>query len=347
MKWIITGGCGFIGSHCAKTFLDRGDEVIIIDNLSRKGSKDNLVWLSSHGLQHFYEFTVTNDIINGIFELHEDVDAVLHLAAQVAVTTSIEDPLNDFKTNALGSLNVLEAIRKYCKKDPLVIYASTNKVYGSLDYYDYLEEDTRYECSELTQGVTEMEPLEFHSPYGCSKGAADQYFTDYARIYGMNTVVLRQSCIYGERQFGNEDQGWLAWFTIAAHLNKEITIYGNGKQVRDILFVDDLVALYSLIYDNKNRLKGEVFNVGGGKDNTISVLELCRKLNEQNPKDLFVCHSKERQGDQKLYVSDIRKLKEVLNWKPRINIEEGLDLLIKWTFENLDKIKVVTNQKEG
>ncbi|HEV8308715.1 MAG TPA: SDR family NAD(P)-dependent oxidoreductase, partial [Methylomirabilota bacterium] len=242
---LITGGAGFIGSNAARAFLESGDRVRVFDNLARKGAEVNLRWLRTAGPFELVRDDLRNfEAVAGALE-KGPVDLVLHLAGQVAVTTSVADPREDFEINALGSFNLLEAVRR-SGQNPVVIYASTNKVYGGLPRVGIVERDGRYGFRDLPEGIPETWPLDFHSPYGCSKGAADQYFLDYARIYGLRTVVFRQSCIYGYRQFGVEDQGWVAWFAIAAALGRPITVYGDGKQVRDVLFIDDLIAAFRL-----------------------------------------------------------------------------------------------------
>jgi len=250
MKILITGGAGFIGSNCASYFAGKGHQITILDNLSRIGSEKNITWLKQN---HRFEF-VQKDItrhseVNEVFKENGPYDLILHLAAQVAVTTSVTRPREDFNQNALGTFNILEATRLFSPAATL-IYASTNKVYGEMNDHIVIEQDNRYGYLDLPDGINETEQLDFHSPYGCSKGAADQYCRDYSRIYDLNTIIMRQSCVYGYRQFGVEDQGWVAWFCIAAVLEKQITIYGDGKQVRDVLFIDDLISAYEMAYQN-------------------------------------------------------------------------------------------------
>ncbi len=241
-KWIITGAAGFIGCHAASRFHQAGDEVVLVDNLSRRGAEANLGWLRGQGVSQFYQADVRDaDALRDILAQHADADAVLHLAAQVAVTTSVQDPRHDFEVNALGTFNVLEAVRNAAAGRPAVLYASTNKVYGGMESVRIVEKDGRYAYADDPQGMDESRPLDFHSPYGCSKGTGDQYVIDYSRIYGMKTVTFRQSCIYGTRQFGIEDQGWIAWFCVAATTGQPFTIYGDGKQIRDALWIDDLI----------------------------------------------------------------------------------------------------------
>jgi CDP-paratose 2-epimerase len=339
---LITGGAGFIGVNSARRFLKDGWKVIIFDNFSRKGTDINL----SHLLAEITENLVVlrKDIRTDILDLEKaaaESDVILHLAAQVAVTTSIIDPLVDFEINALGTFNVLEAARKSNRK-PLTIFASTNKVFGALDSYSVNEVETRYVFDDekfRTNGVPSNQPLDFHSPYGCSKGAADQYVVDYSRIYNMETVVFRQSCIYGTNQFGVEDQGWLAWFAIATMFNKPLTIYGTGKQVRDALFIDDLVDLYVLAIQNRVNMRGNAYVVGGGTENTISLIELLEALEQRIGIRPVTSTSLTRAGDQPIFIADIRKLKDELNWEPKVAIGTGLDRMIDWMKNHESDIK--------
>src|SRR3989441_7973178 len=278
MKVIITGGTGFIGTNAAARHLRNGDDVVVIDNLSRTGAHANLAWLRSKGCFCFAELDIRDaDRVAALFEQHKDATRVLHLAGQVAVTTSVADPRADFESNALGTFNVLEALRASGSK-AAVLFASTNKVYGGLEHLDVVERNGRYTYARGVSGVNEECPLDFHSPYGCSKGAADQYVRDYYRIYGIRTVVFRQSCIYGYRQFGIEDQGWVAWFTICAAQKRGITIYGDGRQVRDVLFIDDLVDAFIAAVDKIDSVAGRVFNIGGGPANTMSIQQFIEYL---------------------------------------------------------------------
>src|ERR1051326_6526000 len=259
MEILITGGCGFIGCNAAKRLLDLGHSVTLLDNLSRPGTEANLAWLQKEDRCDFIKGDVRDAArLNDLLRQHK-FDAVIHLAGQVAVTTSVADPLSDFEINAVGTVNLLEAVRRYSPHS-ILLYASTNKVYGKLHNLEVAEEPTRYSLPALSSAVSEEQPLDFHSPYGCSKGAADQYVIDYARIFGLRTVNFRQSCIYGCRQLGVEDQGWVAWFTIAHLLGRQVTIYGTGKQVRDVLFVDDLVACYLAAIERIDRVAGMTFN---------------------------------------------------------------------------------------
>ena len=334
MKVLITGGAGFIGVNTAKRYIDKNAEVIIIDNLSRKGTNINLNWIKKHGKIKFYKIDIRDfESLNKILKKEKCIDVVFHFAAQVAVTTSVVDPRNDFEINAIGTFNLLEAIRKNSPKS-IVIFSSTNKVYGGLEQLKISEKSTRYELQEFKKGIPENFPMDFHSPYGCSKGTADQYVRDYSRIYGLKTVVFRQSCIYGQHQFGIEDQGWVAHFAIQSLFNRPITIYGNGKQVRDVLYVDDLIDAFELAIKNIKKTKGQIYNIGGGYKNQISLLEFISLLEKKLNKKIKLNFSDWRPGDQKIFVSDNTKLEKELNWRPKINIEKGLNLLIKWIEEN-------------
>jgi len=335
MHYFITGGAGFIGSNYVARLLERGERVTVYDNLSRAGAERNLAWLRSRFGENAFTL-IQGDVrdANLLASSLGDADVVVHLAAQVAVTTSVEDPRTDFEINALGTFNVLEAVRQSPKR-PMVIYASTNKVYGGMEDVKIVEEETRYRYADLPFGVPESQPLDFHSPYGCSKGAGDQYVRDYARIYGIPTVVFRQSCIYGLRQFGIEDQGWVAWFVIAAVTGRPITIYGDGKQVRDVLFVDDLLNAYDAAVERRDEVAGEVFNIGGGPQNTISIWrEFAPLLEKALGQSVPVSYGDWRPGDQRVYISDIRKAKRRLGWEPHIGVEEGVARLVEWVKVN-------------
>ena len=336
MNILITGGAGFIGSNSAKYFSDKGHKVTVFDDLSRKGSEKNLAWLQQTCSVEFIHGDVrqvTN--INNALVNKGPFDLVLHLAGQVAVTTSVTNPREDFERNALGAFNILEAVRLTSPKTA-IIYSSTNKVYGSMENIKIVERYNRYEYADMPSGIDEKQNLDFHSPYGCSKGSADQYFRDYARIYGLKTVVLRQSCIYGYRQFGMEDQGWVAWFCIAAALGKQITIYGNGKQVRDILFIDDLIRLYEMAYANIGTAAGKVFNVGGGPNNTLSLFELSTILESISGKKIPLLYSDWRSGDQRAFVSNTSLTEKTFGWKPIVNPYEGVDKLYAWVKNNIE-----------
>lgn len=331
MKVLITGGAGFIGSNVAKACLEKGDRVVIWDNLSRTGTDKNLHWLREQGSFEFVKVDVRNrKKILSEFRAARRFDAILHFAAQVAVTTSVADPLSDFDTNALGTLNLLEGVRQ-TSPEAIFLYTSTNKVYGDLSKIPLLEKEERYAFEFLTEGISEEQPLDFHSPYGCSKGSADQYVRDYGRIYGLRTVVFRQSCIYGPRQFGVEDQGWVAWLMIARELGLPLTVYGNGKQVRDLLHIDDLSRAIFQALERMDRIQGEVFNIGGGPNQTLSVLELVHQLKKESGGTSWkITFSERRPGDQSIYVSNLRKAQELLDWSPSIGMEEGLVALHRW-----------------
>jgi CDP-paratose 2-epimerase len=341
MKIIIIGGAGFIGCNAAARSIRRGDEVIVLDDLSRQGTELNIKWLESVGKFEFARGDIRDkDFMDNFFSSEKGINVVLHLAAQVAVTTSVTDPRNDFEINALGTFNVLEAIRN-SGQDPICIFSSTNKVYGNLDDLDIIEGEKAYSFRGDIDGVTEDQLLDFHSPYGCSKGAADQYVRDYSRMYGLRTVVLRQSCIYGPRQFGIEDQGWVAWFIIAILLGKQLTIYGNGKQVRDILYVDDLLDSYDQAIKNIDTAAGQIYNIGGGPKNQISLLQFLELLGELIGKNIPHASSTTRPGDQPIYVSDITRAEKELGWKPQTNYKDGIKKLYDWVVENKETIERV------
>jgi CDP-paratose 2-epimerase len=334
LKIIITGGAGFIGSNAASRYLKRGDDVVVVDDLSRPGVHRNLAWLEGQGKLTFAKIDIRNaSEIEALFKKHRDTNAVLHLAGQVAVTTSVIDPRTDFEINALGTLNVLEGVRKAEINAPFV-YSSTNKVYGGMEDVGVVERDGRYVYRDLPNGVSEARGLDFHSPYGCSKGAADQYVRDYHRIYGLSTVVMRQSCIYGYRQFGAEDQGWVAWFMIALLLGQPITVFGDGKQIRDILFIDDLLDAYDAAITKIDVAKGQIYNVGGGPSNVLSLRDLLKFLSDKRGSTVMHGDAEWRPGDQKVFVSDVSRAAKELGWKPRVSATEGLERLHKWISEN-------------
>jgi CDP-paratose 2-epimerase len=331
MKWIITGGAGFIGSHAAARFHRAGHHVVVVDNLSRRGADVNLDWLRRRGVTDFVRADVRDaTAMVDVIGRHADADAVLHLAAQVAVTTSVADPRADFEVNALGTFNVLEAVRTAADGHPAVLYSSTNKVYGDLEHVRVVERDGRYAYEDRPRGVDEREPLDFHSPYGCSKGAGDQYVRDYARIYGLRTIVFRQSCIFGTRQFGIEDQGWIAWFCVATTTGQPFTIFGDGKQIRDVLWVEDLIEAYERAMERIDLVRGEVFNIGGGPDHTLSLRELVVKLEDALGRRLDPPYADWRPGDQRVFVADIGKAERLLGWRPRVGVSEGVDRLLNW-----------------
>ncbi len=327
---LITGGAGFIGINTAHYLLTKKYHVTLFDNLSRKGSPENLKWLKkAWGKQFVF---IRGDVVTDRTKLNKAVagaDAVIHLAAQVAVTTSVEDPYHDFMINAQGTLHVLEAARAADQK-PLILFASTNKVYGNMDHAEVMLTDAGYRYRQYEAGIAEHHGVDFHSPYGCSKGAADQYVRDYARIYGLPTVVFRQSCIYGPHQFGVEDQGWVAWFVISSLLGRPITIYGDGHQVRDVLHVEDLARLYEMAIKNPKKVSGRIYNIGGGAREVSSVLGAISRIESIISKKIPYSFSEWRPGDQKVYISHIDKIKQDLGWEPHITFDKGLKTLVNW-----------------
>jgi CDP-paratose 2-epimerase len=333
VKILVTGGAGFIGCNAVARFLARGDEVVCLDNLSRRGADANLAWLRAHPRADALHVS-TADIraqsdVDATFADHPDIEAVVHLAGQVAVTTSVIDPRGDFEANALGTLNVLEAARRAARLRAL-LYASTNKVYGGLEALGVELEHGRYAFRDLPSGVPETLPLDFHSPYGCSKGAADQYVIDYARIYGMPNVTLRQSCIYGPRQLGVEDQGWVAWFTIAAVTGRPITIYGDGLQVRDVLYVDDLLDAYEAAITHIDAVKGQAINLGGGPKNVLAIREVLDLIAPRIGRTFPVAYADWRPGDQRVFIADISRARDLLGWSPRTSVSDGVGQLCDW-----------------
>ncbi|KKR37546.1 MAG: dTDP-D-glucose 4,6-dehydratase [Parcubacteria group bacterium GW2011_GWF2_40_10] len=342
-KILITGGAGFIGVNSARRFLNSGWDVHILDNFSRKGTDLNIEKLKNEYPTSKLKI-IKADIVKDYLVLCaavSQVDVVLHLAAQVAVTTSVANPRHDFETNALGSFNVLEAVRLSGNK-PIVLYSSTNKVYGCLEYLPVKELDKHYQFNDEEihrYGIHENINLDYHSPYGCSKGIADQYFIDYNRIYGLKTVVFRQSCVYGPFQFGIEDQGWVAWFTIASMLERGINIYGTGKQVRDLLFVDDLSRLYELAIGNINKVSGKAYNIGGGPENKLSLLQFLDKLMSHIGREIPLTYSEMRSGDQPIFIADTRKAFKDMGWKPEYDFDTGFDTMVEWITGNKNIFK--------
>lgn len=331
----MTGGAGFIGTNLVDRLLGRGDAVVVYDDLSRDGVSANADWLRSrHGGPTLVVGRVEERDV--LAPLVAEADVVVHLAGQTAVTRSIVDPVADFHANALGALNVLEAARS-APTPPIVLYASTNKVYGPLGSVPVVEGATRYEYADAGFAVGEDRPLDFHSPYGCSKGAGDQYALDYARVYGLRTVVFRQSCIYGPRQLGVEDQGWMAWFVIAALTGRTIRICGDGKQVRDVLHVDDLLDAYDAAIERIDHVAGRVFNIGGGTGNSLSVWEefgpLLERVTGHRPETV---REPWRAGDQRVYLSDTTRAAKELGWRPRIAVERGVEDLVDWVGAEID-----------
>lgn len=329
MKLLINGGCGFLGSNLASYGIKKGYDVTVFDNCSRLGAPQNLVWLRSLGdVTYIHGDTrVKNDVETIIKEGQFDV--VFHLAGQVAMTTSIANPYQDFETNTVGTLNVLDSIRKY-SPHTAVFFSSTNKVYGDLETYTYIETDTRYQCVEFPNGLDENVPLDFRSPYGCSKGAADQYMLDYARIFGVKTVVFRHSSMYGGRQFATSDQGWVGWFVEKALEGKPFTINGNGKQVRDILHAEDMIRLYFMALESVDKVCGQAFNIGGTMEQSLSLLELFAMLEDMLGIKMQYTKLPPRQSDQKVFVADIKKIKERIGWTPKVSAREGVASMIEW-----------------
>jgi len=334
-NYLVTGGAGFIGSNYVRRLVQRKEKVTIFDNLSRAGAQRNIDWLKGQFGDDAFRLIV-GDVrsAEAIQDAAKDADVIVHLAGQVAVTTSVTNPRDDFESNALGTFNTLEAAR-LSGRDPIFLYASTNKVYGGMDDVKLTEDSTRWLYEDLQYGCAEDQPLDFHSPYGNSKGTGDQYTRDYARIYGLRSVVFRQSCIYGPRQFGIEDQGWLAWMTIAAVTGKKITIYGDGKQVRDVLHVEDLMNAYDVAIEKIDVAKGQVYNMGGGTRNVLAVWsEFGPILEKLLGKKIEVARDDWRPGDQKVFYADYRKAQRELGWEPKIDLEEGIEMLFNWVKEN-------------
>lgn len=332
---LITGGAGFIGVNLADRLLSEGKKVIVFDNVSRAGVDKNLLWLKEKHTANLKIIIADIRDKASVATAVGNADEIFHFAAQVAVTSSMVNPYYDFEVNAQGTLNLLEAIRKSAHQPP-VIFASTNKVYGDLDDLGMVTNETRYQLNDniFPKGISEKRNLDFHSPYGCTKGLADQYTLDYARSFGLKTAVFRMSCIYGLHQFGTEDQGWVAHFLIQALKNKTITLYGDGKQVRDILFADDLIEAYVLAMKNIDQISGNAFNMGGGINNTISLLELCDMIGVIDGKSPRIRFEEWRQSDQKYYVSDYGKFNAATGWTPKTSTREGIQKLYSWLSEN-------------
>ncbi|MGE0768703.1 MAG: NAD-dependent epimerase/dehydratase family protein [Hyphomicrobiaceae bacterium] len=347
-KVLITGGAGFVGCNATRYFGNRNWDVTVADNLSRKGTDQNLNWLRSDKGTAFQFDLVDVREKEAVVRLFSQTrfDAVIHLAAQVAVTTSVVDPRADFMINALGTFNVLDAVRLHCP-DAVVILASTNKVYGKVTGARTQLDGPRYGYADRPFGIDENEPLDFLSPYGCSKGAADQYTLDFARIYGIPATSFRQSCIYGPRQFGVEDQGWVAWFAIAALLDRDITIYGDGKQIRDVLHVDDLLRAYEAAILAPDKIAGQAFNIGGGPKRILSLRDLISMLERRFGKKIPLKWQDWRPGDQRAYVSDIRKLETALSWAPHIDVDSGVGQLVDWVTENRAVFESLTEPRKS
>jgi CDP-paratose 2-epimerase len=332
---LISGGAGFIGCNAAQRYALRGDQVTCIDQLSRTGSERNLAWLTSLHLPNLTFVKADIRDANGVSKLFNEnaYDVVLHCAAQVAVTLSIQDPVYDHAVNTLGTLNMLEGLRKGKNPKAFFVFTSTNKVYGGLEDLKITEDSSRYRLTDLPNGIPETQNLDFHSPYGCSKGAADQYTRDYARIYDLNTTVFRQSCIYGPQQVGIEDQGWIAWFIRKALIEASVNVYGTGKQVRDLLFIDDLLDAYDLAEAKMQTTRGQIYNMGGGPTSAQSVVEVLEIIKKDFPKLEWKMEAW-RAGDQKVYISDISKAERDFGWKPKVGSAEGISKLIAWAKEN-------------
>lgn len=342
---LITGGCGFLGSNLAASYLQIGCKVHVIDAFLRQGGEANYQWLLSQAeegqLQLHRGDLANSEFVTRVFSENDPFDYICHLGGQVAMTTSMSDPRRDFMTNALGTFNVLEATRQF-SKDALVAYSSTNKVYGDLEELSYGETETRYTLQDSPAGLDETLRLDFASPYGCSKGAADQYVHDWYRNYGIKTVVFRHSSIYGGRQFSTFDQGWIGWFcNQAIHQQNALehgeapssfTIAGTGKQVRDVLHAEDLIALYQAAYLHKETIAGEIFNIGGGFENSLSLLELFLLLKDTLglSQNLVFEKTPRRQSDQAVFIADIGKAKKRLGWAPSVSKEEGIRRMLEW-----------------
>src|SRR3954467_5228295 len=329
---LVTGGCGFIGCNLADRLAGRGNEVIVLDNLARAGVRENAQWLKTRYGERVD--IIVADIREQIpvIDAVREASAVIHLAAQVAVTDSVADPIADFEINARGTINALEAVRLHNPSAP-VLFASTNKVYGRLiEDTQIVRADERYQPASptLADGISENAPLDFYSPYGCSKGTADQYVRDYARVFGLQTVVMRMSCIYGPRQFGTEDQGWIAHFLLSALRGDPLTIYGDGYQVRDALHVSNAADAWLAALDHIALVRGRVFNLGGGPPNSISLRELIDVMKRMIGNNVAYSFGDWRPGDQPWYVTDTRALFTALGWKPKISLQDGLGSLHEW-----------------
>jgi CDP-paratose 2-epimerase len=328
---VITGGAGFLGTNIAEALAARGDEVLIFDNLSRQHVRENVRWLQQCSNRISMRVADVRDA-DAVADSIRGAHAIIHLAAQVAVTTSVDDPVTDFDVNARGTLNVLEAVRRHAPQAP-VLFASTNKVYGKLLPIEALKrEEQRYvpRDPQYAKGFDESTSLSLYSPYGCSKGSADQYVIDYARIYGLKTAVFRMSCLYGPHQFGTEDQGWVAHFLISALRGHPISIYGDGYQVRDVLEVGDAVRAYLLALDGMEAISGSAFNLGGGPKNTLSLCELLRAIEQMEGRAPQVSFHDWRPGDQPWYVSDTRAFTHATGWQAQVNVSAGLTRLRHW-----------------
>ncbi len=340
MTYLVTGGCGFVGCNIAAVLLERGERLVVFDNTSREGAWDNLKWLESLGQFQFVKGDMSAD--QDVLELMEQTqpDVIFHLAGQVAMTTSMRNPRRDFSTNVLGSFNLLESVRQVCPH-ATIVYSSSNKVYGELAGVKLREEALRYSATNCPNGIDEHAPLDFQTPYGCSKGAADQYMLDYARVFNLNTVVFRHSTIFGGRQFATFDQGWVGWFCRQALETQRqpdrepFTISGDGKQVRDLLFVDDCVACYFAAVDHIDKARGQAFNIGGGMANSSSLLELFETLEKELQVKLNYTRLPWRHSDQKFFVADNSKAQSMLSWSPRTSKHEGILKTIAWARQSM------------
>ncbi len=339
MKYLITGGCGFLGSNLAAEVMKRGEELFIFDNLFRTGSEQNLIWLNKQGkFKHYHsDIRSYNDIEFAINNCKPDI--IFHLAGQVAMTTSLSNPRLDFEINVLGGHNLLECVRKY-SPNAIVTYSSTNKVYGDFDWINFKETETRFIAEGYENGFDETTPLNFQSPYGCSKGATDQYMLDYSKMFGLKTVVFRHSSIFGGRQFSTSDQGWIGWFVKQAldikngKLLRSFTISGTGKQVRDVLFASDLITCYFNAIENIDKTKGQAFNIGGGVSNSLSLLELFKNLEEILKIEMTFKKLPERESDQKVFIANIDKAKHLFGFDVKVNSIQGLHNMIEWVGKN-------------
>lgn len=335
MKILINGGCGFLGSNLASYGIENGYDITVLDNLSRFGASSNLEWLKTLGnFTYIHGDTRNKNDVETVIK-NGQYDAVFHLAGQVAMTTSIENPYKDFEINTMGAVNVLDSIRKYSPQTA-IFFSSTNKVYGDLEQYTYKETEKRYICEEFPNGFDESVPLDFRSPYGCSKGAADQYMLDYNRIFGVKATVFRHSSMYGSRQFATYDQGWVGWFVekaIEKYKNPDcdpFTISGNGKQVRDILHAKDMINLYYTALEHTDEVCGQAYNIGGTMEQSLSLLELFDMLNEMLDIKMEYVKLPVRQSDQKVFVADTKKIQNRIGWKPQVSAHEGVEAMLEW-----------------
>lgn len=340
MKFLITGGCGFLGTNIAEEVLkNKKNELHLLDNLHKSSGKKNLEWLKSKGTFRFHQADIRSeqDVNEAVQKSLPDV--IFHFASQVAMTTSIADPRLDFEINAMGTFNLVDAVRKHSPQS-IIIFSSTNKVYGDLEYVTYNETKTRYETPDFPNGFPENIQIDFQSPYGCSKGYADQFLLDSYRVFGIRTVVFRHSSMFGPRQFSTYDQGWIGWFCKKAleiknnTLKEQFTISGNGKQVRDVLFADDMTELYFKAIENIEKAKGQAFNIGGGMTNSLSLIELFSILEKELGVQMNFTKLPPRQSDQKVFVADISKAKLFLGWSPNIDKLTGIRKMIEWVNES-------------